>query len=89
MKDAQWFTVNYQYASNVLKDVYKNYKKYTEISRKQPKYIKDNFTLDKMTEKFSEILEKVPQPTILNLPKLKKLGTNGTNKLKLPKLKKV
>ena len=81
LKDAQWFTVNYQYASQVIKDVYKNYKKYIEKSRKFPKYIKDNFTLDKMTEKFSKLLERVPQQTELNLPKLKKL--------KLPKLKKV
>mgnify|MGYP003675712691 FL=1 len=94
LKEAQWFTVNYQYASNVFKDIEKNYKKYLANSRKQPKYIKDNFTLDKMTEKFITIMDtyvKIPEAVGLKLPKLQKIGSN-TNKpgqIKLPKLKKV
>jgi len=93
LQEAQWFTVNYQYASNVLKDLEKNYKKYLENSRKQPKYIKDNFSLDKMTEKFTEILSKnvtiTEQVSSLKLPKLKKVGSQNGNQIKLPKLKKV
>jgi len=58
---AKWFTVNYGYASGVIKDIQKNYKKYFEKSRKQTQYIKDNFTLDEMTKKFSEILECIPE----------------------------
>ena len=89
LKESEWFTVNYQYASTVIKDVYKNYKQYHEKSRKQTQYIKDNFTIEKMTEKFSEILEtKVAQPVALTLPNLGNEKA-AVPKLNLPKLKKV
>ena len=55
------------------------------MNKNVEKYIKDNFTLDKMTERFSEILEIVPQPTTLNLPKLKKLDPNKQKKKKILK----
>ena len=91
MKESQWFTVQYQYASKVLKDMFKHYKKYLTLSRKQTKHVKDNFSLDKMTERFAEILEKaaVPQQVQLKLPKLKKVGDSQPPKINLPKLKKV
>ena len=77
MKEASWFTVNYAYASKVLQDVTKNYKKYLEKSRKQGHYSKTTFSLDKMAEKFCSIIDKslesVPQPVKLKLPKLKKV----------------
>mgnify|MGYP000321270399 CR=1 FL=1 len=44
LKEASWFTVNYSYASKILVDVIDNYKKYLEISRKQPHHIKTNFS---------------------------------------------
>jgi len=89
LKESQWFTVNYQYASDVLKDINKNYKSYLEKSRKQPQYIKTTFSMDKMTEKFSEILDtKVAQPVSITLPNLN-VKTKSAPKLKLPKLKKV
>ena len=91
LKEGQWFTVNYSYASKLLQDVMDNYKKYLEISRKQPHHMKTNFSLIKMAEKFCECIDKnlnsVPQQTQLKLPKLKKIGDSP--KLKLPKLKKV
>ena len=91
LKDSQWYTVNYQYASKVLKDVFKHYKKYLALSRKQAHHARTNFSLEKMTEKFEEILSKVnvPQQVGLKLPKLKKAGGSEAPKLKLPKLKKV
>jgi len=94
LKDAEWFTVNYQYASTTIKDIEKNYKKYLENSRKQPKYIKDNFSMQQMTDKFTEILEtyvKIPEAVAIKLPKLKKVGSksNAPGQIKLPKLKKV
>ena len=88
LKDAKWFTVNYQFASKVLKDVEKNYKRYLEKSRKHPEHSRKNFSLEKMTEAFSEILTKyVPEQQELKLPKLKKVS--NVPELKLPKLKKV
>ena len=92
MQESQWFTVNYGYASKVLQDVVSNYKKYLAISRKQPQHIKDNFSLEGMRSLFCKYVDKgsesVPQQMSLQLPKLKKVGTNAP-KVKLPTLKKV
>lgn len=97
VQGAQWSQVNYQYASNVLKEVYKNYSKYTLKGKKQAIMNRTKFSLDAMTIKFEEILDKhlpkfeeQPQQVNLKLPKLKKVGeTKEPSKLKLPKLKKV
>ena len=79
LKESKWFSIDYGQASGVMKWVYDNYKKAVEKSRKNRKYVKDNFTLDKMSSKLSEILDtyKVgegPQQVELKLPKLKKVG---------------
>ena len=56
---------------------------------------REKFTLKKMTEKLSEIMEKIekdiPQQVGLKLPKLKKVAENKSkpSKIKLPKLKKL
>ena len=91
LKDSKWFTVQYQYASKILKDVFKHYKKYLERSRKQGHYTRTNFSLEKMTEKFDEILTKYmpAQKVELTLPKLKPSNNDSAPKIKLPKLKKV
>ena len=78
LEQSKWFTINYGEAAGVMKWVYDNYKKGLEKSRKNRKYVKDNFTLDKMSSKLSEILDtyKVgegPQQVELKLPKLKKI----------------
>ena len=94
IKEAQWFNVNTEIASKAMKDVYKHYKKYIENSRKQTKFLKENFSQDKMTEVLKKYLDKIniSVNVPLQLPKLKKIGENSTPnlpKLKLPKLKKV
>jgi len=85
--ESKWFYVNYGYASGVLKDVHKEYKRYHETSRKQTKYVKDNFTLKHMTEQFTEMMDnnipEFPKQVELKLPKLPKL-----NPVKLSKLEK-
>ena len=77
-----------------MKDIFKHYKRYWESSRKQTQYLKENFSLDKMTEKLNSILpskiEASPQHQPLKLPKLKKIGEKQKlPKLELPKLKKL
>jgi glycosyltransferase involved in cell wall biosynthesis len=77
-KESQWFTINYGEAGGILKWIYDNYKKGLEKSRKNRKYVKDNFTLDKMSSKLSEILDTYkigegPQQVALKLPELKKV----------------
>ena len=90
---AQWFTVNYQYASKIMSDVVKNYRKYTLNAKKLGMFNRVKFSMKEMTKKFESILnqnlpkfEEQPQAVNLKLPKLKKVG--DTKKIKLPKLKK-
>ena len=77
LKGTKWFTVNYAYASQVLQDMIKNYKQYLKSSRKQTQYVKDNFSLERMSKLFVEMVDagakKVPQQVKLKLPKLKKV----------------
>ena len=93
LKESQWFNINTDIAGRAMKDVFKNYKKYLEKSRKQTQYLKDNWSFDKMTEKLNVLLPKVeaaPQTQTLKLPKLKKVEPKlELPKLKLPKLKKI
>jgi len=97
IKGAQWFTVNYNYASKMLKEVFDNYSKYVVRSKRLAIKNQTKFSLDVMTKKFEEILDKYlpkfeeqPQQVNLKLPKLKRVG-DGTElpKIELPKLKKV
>jgi len=91
LKESQWFKIDTDIASRAMKDVFKNYKKYWEKSRKQTQYLKDNWTFDKMTEKLNTLLPKVevaPQTQQLQLPKLKKVGAKP-QQIQLPKLKKI
>jgi glycosyltransferase involved in cell wall biosynthesis len=82
LPESGWFTVDYKKASEILEDVYKNYKKYIDGAKKQAYISRTEFNLDKMTEKLISILnEKAPKPVELKLPQLKKI--------ELPKLKKV
>jgi len=93
VEGAQWFSVNYQQASAVMKDVYKSYKKYTLNAKKLGMVNKSKFSLDAMTRELGKILDKYvpefPKEIKLELPKLKKVNSNVAPKIKLPKLKKV
>ena len=93
---AQWFTVNYQYASKVMMDVFKKNRKYTLMAKRQSMYNRVNFSMTKMTKEFHKILnrylpkfEEQPQQVDLKLPKLKKVDSPKPEKMKLPKIKKV
>jgi glycosyltransferase involved in cell wall biosynthesis len=81
--EASWFTVNYQVASNVMMQVWKDYQKFKVNALKQTMYSEQNFSLNKMQEIFAKILEerlpKFAEEVSLNIPLL------GT--MKLPKLK--
>ena len=82
LPESGWFTVDYKKASEILEDVYKNYKKYVDGAKKQSYISRTEFSLEKMGEKLISILEdKTPKQVQLKLPQLKKI--------ELPKLKKV
>ena len=97
IEGTQWFTVNYNYASKILKDVFDNYSKYMVKSKKLAIVNNTKFSLDAMTKKFEEILDKYlpkfeeqPKQVKLNLPKLKKVSSiSEAPKIQLPKLKKI
>jgi glycosyltransferase involved in cell wall biosynthesis len=76
LKEAKWFSVDYSKAANKIFDVYKNYKKYQKQSEGLKTNITKNFSLDKMTQKLGEILDKyvkVQQHIELKLPEITKL----------------
>ena len=76
LKESKWFTVDYSKAAGKIFDVFKNYKKYEKQSQGLKTNIQKNFTLDKMTSKLGEILDKyvkVTQKVELKLPEIKKL----------------
>ena len=93
VKDSYWFTVNYQAASKVLKNVFQNYNHFALNAAKQGTINKSRFSLKKMTEIFEKILDdnvpEFPKEVKLKLPKLKKVKDTEPPKITLPTLKKV
>ena len=93
IEGSQWFTVNYQETSVVMKELYKNYRKNSLNAKKLAIGNRAKFSLDSMTKKLGKILDKYvpefPKEVKLDLPKLKKVGSTEQPKIKLPKLKKV
>ena len=93
VEGSQWFSVNYPVASNAMKDVYDNYKKYLPNAKKLTFENKNKFSLNAMTKEFEKILDKyLPEfeqveQVSLKLPQLKPAGKTTSN-IKLPKLKK-
>ncbi len=87
MKEAQWFSVNYSNAANKIYDVYNKYNSYLEKSVGLKENTLKNFTLEKMHERFAEILDtyvkKAPQVIPFNAPNV------NIQKMQLPKLNKV
>lgn len=81
MTESQWFSVNYSTAAQKIMDVFKNYNKYSDTSKGLQANIKNNFSLQKMTEVFGNLLNKYVKVTShvqlklpqLNLPKITKL----------------
>ena len=74
--EAKWSTVIYGQSIGIIKDVYKNYKKYELRGKKQMIVNRDNFNFEKMKEKLVSIVEDtlkdVPKNIPLKLPKLSK-----------------
>ena len=58
-KRSQWFTINYGEAAGAMKWIYENYKKALEKSRKNRQFVKTNFTIEKMSSKLGEILDRI------------------------------
>ena len=87
MKEAQWFSVNYSNAANKIYDVFNKYNSYLEKSVGLRENTLKNFTLEKMHDKFTELMDtyvkKQPQFVPFNIPKV------NASKMQIPKLNKV
>lgn len=87
MKEAQWFTVNYSNAANKIYDVFNKYNDYLKKSAGLKENTLNNFTLEKMHDRFTQILDtyvkKSPQLVPFNMPKV------NSSKMQIPKLNKV
>lgn len=81
---SSWFTVNYAFASSIMKNVYTGYQKAIAKCKDHLKYTLDNFTMEHMQNKLQEYLEN-PEKFLM----LKTSMTPVQNSLKLPKLKKI
>ena len=85
LPESLWFTPDHGQVGNYLKDVFENYKNYTDKAKRQAFKSKNEFSWDKMKEKIDSILTQTvpefPKEVQLKLPQLKKI--------ELPKLQKI
>lgn len=80
LNDASWYSVDLLVASNIIKNVFNDYSSYQERSRKYTKYLKDNFSYEKMKEKLYAVIDAVSVAEVkqFKLPTLKKITPNET-----------
>ena len=85
LAESQWFSPDHGQIGFALKDVYENYKNYTDKGKRQAFKSKNEFSWDKMAEKtdtlLTQYIPEFPKELNLKLPSMKKI--------ELPKLKKV
>ena len=81
LKEAGWFSPSLAHVGYYLKDVFENYKKYTDGGKRQAHYSKSNFTWNDMSKQLNSRLESL----IPEFPKEVKLKLPKMNKIELPK----
>ena len=78
IKESKWFTPNHNEVGHYLKDVFENYKKYTDGAKRQAYRSKTEFSWDKMKEQvdtiFTQHIPDLPKKVELKLPNLKKIN---------------
>jgi hypothetical protein len=84
LKDSQWFSPDQGQIGYYLKDVFENYKNYTEGAKRQAYRSKTEFSWDKMKETidtlFEQYIPEFPKEVALKLPSLKKIELPKLNK---------
>lgn len=74
LEQGGWFNIDQGFAVKLMEDVYKNYKNYIPKAKQLAFRNKQNFSLEKMTDKLDTILEAlVPKKVELKLPKIDKI----------------
>jgi len=77
LKESQWFSVDHGAIGHYLKDVFENYKKYTNGAKRQAFKNKNEFSWEamknKVNELFTQYIPDLPKKVELKLPNLKKI----------------
>ena len=93
VENSKWFNVDEDKAYDAYNYVFNNYFDVKLKSKKMLEINKKKFSLDNMSKKLNDIISKfienIPIQQELKLPKLKKIEKTSTEKIKLPKLKRV
>lgn len=67
--ESRWFNVDYAVAAQFLFDIFKNYEKYLDKSKKNNTFVKNNFSMANMSDKLQSYI----QDKIINIPILTQL----------------
>jgi len=77
LKESKWFTPNPSELGHCLKDIFENYKKYTDGAKRQAFKNKNEFSWEamknKVNELFTQYIPDLPKKVELKLPNLKKI----------------
>jgi glycosyltransferase involved in cell wall biosynthesis len=77
LPESQWLAPDHGQIGHFLKDIFENYKNYTDKAKRQAFYSKTNFSWDKMNEKIEVLLTQYvpefPKEVTLKLPTIKKI----------------
>ena len=82
IEGSKWFAPNTGEMGIHLKNMFENYKNYTDGGKRQAYYSKTNFSFEKMKELLGQLLEN-------NVPEIAKHVQLELPKLELPKLQKI
>jgi glycosyltransferase involved in cell wall biosynthesis len=86
LPESQWMSPDHMHTGHYLKDVFENYKNYTEKAKRQAFKSKNEFSWDKMKEKINIILTQhipeFPEEIKIKLPTMKKIGLPKKPELK-------
>jgi len=85
LKDSQWFAPDQGQIGYYLKDMFENYKNYTEGAKRQAYRSKTEFSWNKMKETIDSLFEQYipdfPKEVALKLPSLKKIELPKLNEI--------
>jgi hypothetical protein len=88
MAEAEWFSVDYGQTGGYLRDVFENYKNYTDKAKRQGFQSRTNFSYEAMKNKLDELftskIPEFPKQVQLQLPQLKKIELPKLRKIELP-----
>ena len=78
LQESQWFNPDHSQVGYYLKDVFENYKNYTDKAKRQAYKSKNEFSWEKMKEKLNNLLDssipEFPKEVTLKLPTVKKIN---------------